>query len=280
MSAPREVVFTKISRYPFSGIVTADSPLAHALKGNKFHENLFLENSRPIKSGISTKTAFIDLKQPDSDSAVTTIFAKKIHSKNIFHSIKALLGIHRVHILWKISWYLIQRGVMIPKPYGYLLEWKGPFCTGGYYYSEAMENATDLGTLARDKEALFNRMCNEDLFENLAAGIGDFHNSGVLHGDLKWSNILIPEKGAKPLFVDLDAARITKRTDMIKKIIPDLSRFVLNALEAGTDQKTIQRFLLSYASYRNLPYEKMAQPIDQHLKKRIKKHEAKKHDPV
>ena len=67
---------------------------------------------------------------------------------------------------------------------------------------------------------------------SFAEEIGALHMTGVAHGDMKWSNILIDTsgEGLKVVFVDNDQASIKGRP-LLSSIIKDLVRFYRYGLE-------------------------------------------------
>jgi RIO kinase 1 len=164
---------------------------------------------------------------------------------------------------------------LVPEPVGYLIKQKGPFWREAYFFSKAVTGCDNLGTLARDDTRLSDRLDSGGLTEALARAIALLHDSGVTHGDLKWSNILVDQKGNKPWFVDLDAAKLRGCFLGPPHVARDLARFLLSGLEAGMDESIMQRFLDEYAFRRKLSREDIDAPMTRVLRKLKKRHERK-----
>lgn len=237
-------------------------------------ESLFSHSNSLIKSNGSTRTALVVLNHPPLEPGVKDVFAKEFLYKNFFHSFMHLFGRHRAQILWRHSWYLRRCNIQVPEPMGYLLKVKGFSCQGGYFYSEVLNECDNLGVLALDLETLKKKLISEKLIEHVAKAVGDLHDIGVSHGDLKWSNIMIHEKHDKPWFVDLDSTKRFRSDIRPKAMARDLSRFVLNGLKVGIDESIIESFLDAYVSHRKLTRKSIDKPMKKvlsHLKKKQQK---------
>lgn len=265
----------KITRAPYRGVVIADSWLDHFIRNNGDPGELFLGESRPLKSSVSARTAIVEIKLSDQFNGNNQVFAKEFHYKNFFHSFKPLFRKHRVQILWRNSWYLVQREVNVPTPTGYLFRQVGLSCRNAYFFSEALKGCKDLGTLARNLEELEKRLDQGGLIETLAMMVASLHDSRMLHGDLKWSNIMVHQKENKTWIIDLDAAKICRVNPGPTRFARDVARFVLNCQEVGIHESIIERFLDTYASYRKLTRASFDKPVTSVLKKLREKHQKK-----
>ncbi len=266
--------FRKIVQFPFQGMVVEDSLVDEFLRNGGDPESLFFNSNSLIKSNTSTRTALVALGRPPLDPSRNNVFAKEFFYKNVLHSFMYLFGRHRAQTLWKDSWYLLRCDIQVPEPMGYLLKIKGFSCQSGYFYSEVLNGCDNLGILALDLENLKKKLLSGNLIENVAKAVGDLHNSGVSHGDLKWSNIMIHERYDRPWFVDLDSAKRFRGAIGPKAIARDLSRFVLNGLKVGIDKSTIENFLDAYVSHRKLTRESIDSSMNKmlrHLKKKKNK---------
>ena len=265
----------KISEAPYRGMVIVDSPLDHFMQNNGNPSELFLHNTNFLKSSISTRTALLEMNRPGQPNGPETVFGKEFHYKNYFHSFKPLFRRHRTQILWRNSWHLLNCGVNVPEPCGYLLKFKGLSCRGGYFFSKALSGCDNLGTLALNFKNINHRLEFGGLIEALAKAVASLHDSRVLHGDLKWSNIMVHQKKNKLWFIDLDSAKLCSKTPGPDRIARDVARFVLNGQEVGVDESIIERFLDAYARYRNLTRASLDKPVTSALKKLREKHKKK-----
>ncbi len=88
----------------------------------------------------------------------------------------------------------------------------------------------------------------EKLNKQIAASIANFHNSGAVHGDLKWPNILVKiNNTCKIFFIDLDQSSFSPEFN-IKGIHKDLIRFYRFGLQLGAEKWVKENFLPEYLS--------------------------------
>ena len=265
----------KISTSPFRGMVIIDSMLDRFLQNNGNLETLFQKNGSLLKSSSSTRSALMDLDPVSGDVESESLYVKEFRYKGAVHSLKSLFGKHRAQIMWQVSLHLLEHGIPVPQPEGYVIERRGPFCFKGWFISKVLEGCFSLDYLTCDLEKLSNRFECGGVIEALAAHVAALHDSGVTHGDLKWSNILIHEAKNEIWFVDLDAAKLHSRNPAGKAVSRDLARFVLSGLEAGIDGAILAGFLGHYAQRRNLTLKDIEGPMMKVLQKLRKRHEKK-----
>ena len=129
--------------------------------------------------------------------------------------------------------------------------------------------------LAKDLDPFTKRFDSEGLIETLVQNVARMHSSGVSHGDLKWSNILVHEDKNELWFVDLDSAQLYGRAPSTKAVARDLARFVLSGREAGIAEAILQRFLNEYAHHRKLSRARIDGPIVKILTKLQGRHKKK-----
>jgi len=97
-----------------------------------------------------------------------------------------------------------------------------------------LSGAQELGEVAQGPSAVA-------VFVRVARALADLHLAGFVHGDCKWSNILVRQ--GDPYFIDLDGAR---RSVSRKRRLRDLARFVLEGEERGLALET-DGFVDAYA---------------------------------
>ncbi len=265
----------KIRKAPYRGVVITGSWLEQFIRDNGNPRVLFSGKFCPLKSSISARTAIVEIRLFGQTGARKEVYAKEFFYKNFFHSFKPIFRMHRVQILWRNSWNLLQNGVNVPEPAGYLLHQVGPSCRGAYFFSEALTECVDLGSLARNFEELNKRLDQGGLIETLAMSVAALHDSGMVHGDLKWSNIMVHLKENRAWFIDLDAAEICRIIPGPARIARDVARFVLNGMEVGVDNSIIDRFLDQYSIQRKLPRESIDKSMAPTLRKLWKRHQKK-----
>jgi hypothetical protein len=262
----------KISRANLEGVVIAGSSLDRFLENNGDPADLFTQNVRLIKSDDSIRNALVRLSEAKPAVSPEEIFVKEFRSKNALHALKPLFSRHRAQIAWQISWHLLNSGIPVPEPEGYLLEKSGPFYGKGYFFSKVLSGCHSLATLAWTSRELSNRLDSGGLLEALARGIAALHDCRVTHGDLKWSNILVHEKDNKLWFVDLDSAKLHFQYLGSSRIARDLARFVLYGFQTETDNAYINRFLDEYCRQRSLARASIEAEMAKVLRKFRKRH--------
>jgi len=262
----------KISRANLEGVVVAGSSLDCFLENNGDPADLFSLNVRIIKSDDSIRNALVRLSEAKPAVSPEEIFVKEFRSKNALHALKPLFSRHRAQIAWQISWHLLNSGIPVPEPEGYLLEKSGPFYGKGYFFSKVLSGCHSLATLAWTSRELSNRLDSGGLLEALARGIAALHDCRVTHGDLKWSNILVHEKDNKLWFVDLDSAKLHFQYLGSSRIARDLARFVFYGFQTETDSVYINRFLDEYCRQRSLARANIEAEMAKVLKRLHKRH--------
>ena len=269
------VAMRKVSSGSFRGIVVVDSTLDHFLHNDGDPDALLQHSGSLLKSSSSTRSALVSPDPISEDVVSTGLYVKEFRYKGVVHSLKHLFGKHRAQVMWKVSWHLLKNSIPVPEPEGYLLKQQGPICRGGYYFSKALRRCPSLQELTGNLAQLNERLDSGGLGRVAAHCVAALHDSGVAHGDLKWTNILVDAEKNQLWLIDLDASSIYGRHLGRKGIARDLARFVLSGLEAGVDGAVLARFLGHYAQRRNLKLKDIEGPMMKILQKLRKRHERK-----
>jgi len=102
---------------------------------------------------------------------------------------------------------------------------------------------------------------DEDLIlEKIGETVAKMHKAGIVHGDLKWSNIILHDggKGLEPYFIDLDGAKFLKsmQCKSSKKLrAQDIARFIVGGIESDVSLDLLISFIIGYASIANDVHE-------------------------
>ena len=269
------IAMRKVSSGSFRGIVVVDSTLDHFLENDGDPDALVQHSGFLLKSSSSTRSALVNPDPVSGDVESKGLYVKEFRYKGVVHSLKHLFGKHRAQVMWKNSWHLLKHSIPVPEPEGYLLKKKGLICLSGYYFSKALRRCPSLQELTGDLAQLNERLDSGGLGRVAADYVAALHDSGVTHGDLKWTNILVNEKENQLWLIDLDASRIHRGHLGPKGIARDLARFVLSGLETGVEGTILARFLSYYARRRNLNLKDIEGPMMNVLQKLRKRHERK-----
>ena len=272
------VAVRKISSGPFRGMVVIDSMLDHFLQNDGDPDTLFQDSGSLLKSSRSTRSALVQFDPFGGNVGSDKLYVKELRYKGAAHSLKPLFRKHRAQVMWRVSWHLLDHGISVPQPQGYLLKRRGPFVLKGFFFSEVQPRCLTLDELCKNLDQLIERFDSGRLLEVLASQIAKMHDSSATHGDLKWSNVLVHEKKNKLWFVDLDAAELHGQPPASRKIARDLARFALSGLEAGVEEAILEKFLDKYAGYRKLNRKSIDGPTKRILKKLQDRHEKKYRD--
>jgi hypothetical protein len=270
----------KVSRANIEGMVVVGSSLDHFLENKGDLEDLFSHNVQLLKSGDTIRNALVQLRSAKLEASPEEIFVKEFRSKNTLHALKPHFRRHRAQIAWQISWHLLNSGIPVAEPEGYLLEKNWPFYGKGYFFSKVLSGCNSLATLAWTSRQLSKRFAVGGLVEALAQGIAALHDCGVTHGDLKWPNVLVDEKDNRLWFVDLDSAKLHSHFLGPTKVARDLARFLLYGFQTETNSTYLNKFLDEYCRHRRLARESVEYRMAKVLKKLRKRHKSIPEDRI
>lgn len=167
------------------------------------------------------------------------MLVKRINSRGGLHSLVKRLSGSRAGRLYDVTCKLFAKGLNMPEPLGFL---DARDHKSSFYISKYID-APNLAVMY--KNGAFKDM--PGLAKELSRALSDWHISGAVHGDLKWSNILVTKagNGLGCFFVDLDQARLFSRPDA-KGASKDLVRFYRTALQVGAEKWLDEEFLPAY----------------------------------
>lgn len=124
---------------------------------------------------------------------------------------------------WLVNWQYLVRGIPVPEPLLCLEERHCRLLERSYILMDFVEDTVSL----RKRWAQLVEADKLRFGEFFGALLGTMHRVGMLHGDLKWDNILV---GNVPSWetvrlVDLDGSKATARFSL-KRAHKDLARFL------------------------------------------------------
>ncbi|NWF98886.1 MAG: hypothetical protein HXY52_08145 [Nitrospirae bacterium] len=159
----------------------------------------------------------------------------------------------RAERLWEKNFMLYNIGLPVPIPLQYIKATLGQ--KHSFFISAALSNTEKLSDSFR--KGLLKK--EKKLNKQIADSIANFHNSGAIHGDLKWPNILVQANNNTYtiFFIDLDQSSFSTKFN-IKGIYEDLIRFYRFGLQLEAEKWVNDIFFPEYLS-----------SIDNKIKKRI-----------
>lgn len=238
--------------------------LVNEVGENRDINDWFAATADIIKADTYSQVGLLETK------ALGKIYAKCYRAKSWWHRVAMLFGQGRPVRCFKMSSTLFEKGLPVPEPYG-LISAKGflGIPRSSYYLCQGLIDAEDLKSVYmafEDKNSEEIKNCLQVIGRHLA----EFHNSGYLHGDCKWSNIVL--QGGQVFFVDLDnAGKITSRDAEAK----DLARFILNAEELAIGEGSYDCFINAYSEARSNASASLMGSCKNYLEKLRVKHLAR-----
>jgi tRNA A-37 threonylcarbamoyl transferase component Bud32 len=207
-----------------------------------------------LQETISSNKSF-SLKKHDVSTTVGIIkgsdfnlshdlLVKRFNYRGFFDFLLHMLFNNKAKKLWDINLRLYKKGLPVPEPFSYT---KLSFTQKqSFYLSHVIENAEKLSTVYR--KGLF--YTHKELVQHLARTIAEWHLNNVVHGDLKWPNILLQQNGPEYKFflIDLDQTRIFQKPSMIG-IIKDLTRFYRFGIEMSAEDWVKNEFFPLYMAF-------------------------------
>lgn len=193
-----------------------------------------LDKGRIYKPGTRTHAGMVTLMG-------TPRFLKRINYRGWRYGMKYILRRSRAVHNWKIMWALRYRQVPVADPILCLEERIGRFLKRSYILTDFAQGKEPLKAvwpaLAADQRLT--------LLVRLADLLGRMHRFGGLHGDLKWSNILVDASAAEVTLVDFDGSRIL-RNPTAKRAHKDIDRFLKDLKRVDPSERWVRIFYQSW----------------------------------
>ena len=148
---------------------------------------------------------------------------------------------------WKFHDEIVRGGVFVPEPVLLLEIKRFLFTTKTYVATRWIDGALLLCDLALKEEFQKSVDLQLVLFK-CADAIANLHNSGFIHGDLKWSNFLVASNGDHTIaLIDLDSLR---KTSSVRRQARDFARFLIPPIKYELTQDRIDRMIERYLDKR------------------------------
>lgn len=200
-----------------------------------------IEDDRAFIQKKHDGASTVGILQGDYIGMEHDLLLKRFNYRNVIDLLKQLIFRSRARRLWCTNLEFHSKGLPVPKPVAYIdLSFRNK---DSFYLSTVIDNAEDLGTTY--KKGLVEG--DQELTHQLAETLASWHRAGAVHGDLKWSNILLRrlDGECRFFFIDLDHARLFP-SPFIKGILKDLRRFFRFGLELSAEEWVESEFLPQY----------------------------------
>jgi len=198
---------------------------------------------RPIKSTANKSIALLPLVIDEEGSKATLLVKQYCQSKYNFFLYRWML-LRRRERQFRVLDYCAAQGVSVARQLGVFFVSQG----GGHHFVSVYEGLLDcqnLAVLARDEPVKFDAFVRAGGLVRVVALVANMHRQGVVHKDLKWSNLLVGAQGAVH-FVDTDHLTKVGRFGARRKTLKDFSRFVVGAYEAKLNETAILQLIQVY----------------------------------
>ena len=174
------------------------------------------------KKGDETTTTTVDLVSDLVEEC--PIYIKRYNTKNAWHALRRTVRRSRAENCWMHAITLENLGIAIAPPVAFIQEYLGTGLKGrSWYLSESVDGENCLNHLPTINDETVQAQILEQIIDTLKK-IWSRH---ITHGDLKGSNILLPQGQA--VLLDLDAMKQHEDEATARRHIgKDVERFLLN----------------------------------------------------
>lgn len=200
------------------------------------------KESRIIKDSGHTKTAVVSL---DLGKGKESFFLKKCGYKGFISRVLQAFRQSKASKAWSMSLRFMEEGIPVTKPVALIEKRHNGLKGESYFLSAFAEDAVNFKAYVNKFGADF--MEDGRLLKRIGDAIGRMHRAGCIHGDLKWSNLIVidPTGDPRPLFVDLEHAKYGHRLSDQERA-KDLARFMVDVEGTSLAPRLSELFLKAY----------------------------------
>ncbi len=179
-------------------------------------ENRELPDARLIKDDATTTLNVFD-------AGNGPLVFKRYNTKNIWHLLRRNFQTSRAANCLKMARLFAQAGLAVAEPVAVVESVWGPFCGQSWYISRFVDNEMLLDYLGREQD---DKVIGE-IVDKVAVTFEVLLNTGMSHGDMKATNILV--RNGDLVLIDLDASRKHESGFLhARAILRDRRRFLKN----------------------------------------------------
>ena len=136
--------------------------------------------------------------------------------------------------------------------------------------SDGKPSYRNLAVIARDDKQGFEALLKSNILEEIIKKITAMHKAGIVHKDLKWSNLLIDTDNSF-YFIDTDHISLPRTGKQKTLFINDFSRFIVGAYEAKTPEPIIEKLITKYAHSMTIDEITLQKPLSKRVKKLLRR---------
>jgi len=196
----------------------------------------------------------------------------QIYKRDLKRTVLSPFRLSKRERIWNLSGNLLKNVIPVPEPILFLEIKKSIFTIETYIAYRWIDGGVNLGMLALDR-GIFH---NED-FKYILCRCVDIviklHNSGFVHGDLKWSNFLyVDGENSRVILIDTDSLKKSSSPNLQGK---DLARFILSAIEYQLNPELREVLIYRYIKGRKPSNTLIEKSIRRRIAKKITKYEGR-----
>jgi len=200
--------------------------------------------------------------------ALGRVYVKRYRAKTWLHRVGIFHGRSRAARCFDNNTALLENAIPVPNPYCVVIEKDSlGFPLQSYYLCQGLVSAPDFKSVFLNR-AEYSYGDGSEKFGNIGKQLALLHNAGYMHGDFKWSNVLL--LGVQVFFVDLDNVKTVPESSMAGA--RDVARFILNAEDLAIDKTEINYFLEAYRTNRTASLDNFSDAVATNLKKLRRRH--------
>jgi tRNA A-37 threonylcarbamoyl transferase component Bud32 len=174
------------------------------------------------------------------------LYIKQFRIARGWQRVKYLFRPSRAMKEWVISRFLLQRGVLTPRPLGMLERRKHGLPHECFFLAEAIEGSRDLIDFCKGRACTSGQIeVKNQILRLLVETTRKLHDSGLFHRDLHGGNFLVTDEGSLSLYlVDLHQARKKISVSRAKRLW-NIGQ-IFNSLDFMLDHEAKTLFLITY----------------------------------
>lgn len=170
---------------------------------------------------------------------------KRYNCRGLFYRLRNALRPSRAVKNWELLHHFQLRGISVPNPYLCIEERRNLLLGRSYVLMDFC-----LGETLRQMWPELAEQDREMLIASLSKLLGQMHRFGLLHGDLKWDNILVQRTvgSLRVKLIDFDGARLVQYPSL-RRAEKDLRRFLRDLRDNDPSGHWEARFMSGWAAW-------------------------------
>lgn len=225
------------------------------------------QNTRPLKSSPKLEAGIATLADGQN------IFVKRYYARGLCPGVTSVFIKKKINRIMRISNHLIQAGVAVPEPYLVVRDFtvQPP---SFFLVSQALEGMIFFRKALRQRQTLGVSGLTT-LLNRIGENTGKMHKAGIVHRDLKGTNIMAGSNPDQPIyFIDFDSARrINFPANHVYAL--DLARLALEIAENKPGAGVLPSLLSAYSQSTGIDFPELIKKMRPYYDQLCVKHRRK-----